>query len=165
MSQPGSAREAGNAFLRDLDAEGWQTLFQYTEPYPFRPGDVIVRMGDTDRSFCIVTEGQLEVIIPISASGDREEGSRRIALIDEGSIFGEQSLLDGRPRSADIRAVTAGRLRVMSLRRLEQLAHAHPSLGHRVLLDLGRIVSERLRNTTTVMNALYAARPEGTRED
>lgn len=145
--------DAAGAFLRDLDADGWQTLFRYTEAYPFRAGDVVVRMGDTDRSFCIVTEGQLEVIVPAQEVPD---GFRRIALIDEGSVFGEQSLLDGRPRSAHIRAVSAGRMRVMSLRQLEQLARDNPTLGHRVLLDLGRIVSERLRHTTTLMNALYA---------
>lgn len=139
------------AFLQDLDETGWETVFRYTDACPFRADDIVIRIGDTDRTLCIVTEGQLEVIVPVEDSRDY----RRLALIDEGSVFGEQSFLDGRPRSAHIRAVTSGRMRVMSLRALERLADEEPKLAHRILLDLGRIVSLRLRQTTTLMNALH----------
>ena len=104
----------------------------------------------------IVTEGQLEVIVPI----DNSEEYRRLSLIDEGSVFGEQSFLDGRPRSAHIRAVTSGRMRVMSMRALERLADEEPKLAQAILLDLGRIVSERLRQTTALMNTLYTLASE-----
>lgn len=144
------------SFLPDLDESGWKTLFVYTDACPFRAGDFVVQIGDTDRSLCIVTEGQLEVILPV----EHAQEFRRLSLIEEGSIFGEQSFLDGRPRSAHIRAISQGRLRVMSLRAFERLAEQEPKLAQMILLDLGRIVSERLRNTTNWMNVLYTLTDE-----
>jgi CRP/FNR family transcriptional regulator, cyclic AMP receptor protein len=141
----------GIAFLQDLDESGWKTVIRYTDACSFRAGDMVVRMGDTDRSFCIVTDGQLEAVLPTENSQEY----RKISLIEEGSVFGEQSFLDGHPRSAHIRAVTSGRMRVMSFRAFERLAEDEPRLAQMVLIDLGRIVSERLRQTTAFMNRLY----------
>ena len=86
------------------------------------------------------TSGNLEVRVP------HPKGyGKRIHPIERGCVFGEQSFLDGRPRSADVVSVTDGELLVLSLDAFQTLAGWEPKLGMQILLDLGRILSMRLR--------------------
>ncbi len=140
------------ALLATLDERGWATLLRYTEAFSFQVGDVVLHAGDRDRSLCMVNEGRLEVLV----EDESRATVRRIALIEEGSVFGEQSFLDGQPRSADIRGVEAGRIRVLPFAAFEQLCQEDPALAIALLLDLGRIVSQRLRDTTTFVGRLFA---------
>ncbi|MCA1671302.1 MAG: cyclic nucleotide-binding domain-containing protein [Actinobacteria bacterium] len=68
-----------------------------------------------------------------------------------GSVFGELSFFDGRPRSALVRAVTDGQLLRLSFDAFEVLSAKEPVLARSVLLDLGRILAARLRSTQAFM--------------
>lgn len=152
----GAAGAPTGALWSGLGEEGWRTLLSYTESLRFQAGDVVLRSGGRDRSLCLVTEGELEVLVPDTVRGER----RRIARIDEGSVVGEQSFLDGQPRSADIRALRAGRMRVLSFVAFEELCAADPRLAVALLLDLGKVVSQRLRDTTAFVRRLLDEAPE-----
>ena len=69
-------------------------------------------------------------------------GSARVALVPEGSVFGEQVFFDGAPRSADVVAVSDGDLLELSTDALESLASRDPQLARTVLfdIDLPRVV-------------------------
>lgn len=64
-----------------------------------------------------------------------------IAVRQRGDILGELSLIDGRPRSAEVEAVTSVRALVLTPQQLTQVTERHPRLL-RVLLD---VVAGRLR--------------------
>lgn len=148
----GGSRAAARApLLSGLSEDGWRVLLAHTEGLTFAAGDVVLQAGDRDRSLCLVSEGELEVLV--AAAGG---GRRRLAIFEEGSVFGEQSFLDAGPRSADVRALTPGRMRVLSHASFEDLPAAYPELALGILLELGRVVSERLRGTTAYVTRLFA---------
>lgn len=132
-------------FLADLSPEGWGKLLARTGAQRFRAGEVLVRAGEAQPALYIVASGSLEVL-----GTDRRGRERRVAVIDQGSVFGEQSFFDRLPRSATVRALTAGELRSLTPEAFEVLAAREPDLARRVLLDLGRILSLRLRATSAL---------------
>ena len=137
---PASAGNAG-VLLADASEEEWATLLAHTRSRRFGPGDAIVTAGTADQSLYLVLEGQLEVL----ATGRGRRGSRRLASVAAGSVIGELSFFDVGGRSALVRAVTPAVLAEMSRSEFDALAIASPDLARRLLLDLGRILAQRLR--------------------
>lgn len=132
--------EAGS-LLADLPEEGWSLLFAYTETLSYGPGEVVVRHGQPDRSLYIIAEGQLEIMLP----GTERGAARRLALVAPGSVFGEQSFVDGEPRSASVIAATACKVHRLSRESFALLQRDEPELAARLLEDIARVLSLRLR--------------------
>jgi CRP/FNR family cyclic AMP-dependent transcriptional regulator len=128
-------------FLPNLTEEEWVTLLSYTETLRFHIGDVIINQGVIDRGLYFVVEGRLQVLA-LEAGG---ESWRQMAELSNGAIFGEQAFLDGKPRSAAVRAISDGSLSRLSPESFEKLAGREPTLAYAILFDLGRILSLRLR--------------------
>ncbi len=147
---PESERPEELIFLSNRSDEDWAKICAHTETRAFVAGEVVLQQGETDRALYLVVEGNLEVLVP------RGRGGRfhRIATIEAGSIMGEQSFLDSKPRSASVRAITNGKARRLSFEAFEVLAARDPQLGMAILLDLGRIVSLRLRQTSSFLSVL-----------
>ena len=137
-----SPASSGNdgLLLADASDEEWKTLLAHTRNRRFNPGDAILTAGASDQSLYLVLEGQLDVL---AEHGRR--GYRRLASVGAGSVIGELSFFDGGGRSALVRAVTPAVLAEMSRSEFDALAAASPDLARRLLLDLGRILAQRLR--------------------
>lgn len=135
-------------FLAQWDDSKWQRLLKHTEMRRFQTGDVVIRQGETDRSFYIIIEGQLEVLIPRGASGKL----RQTQVRETGAVIGEQAFLDGKPRSATLRALTPGQMLSVSLEAFEVFAAHEPELGRDILLDLARTLSVKLRQANSFIS-------------
>ena len=133
-------------FLPDRSKEDWARLLDHSEMLRFRTGDLIIRAGEEDRALYIVVDGTLEILL-YNERGDEH----RYGTIEPRSVTGEIAFLDGRPRTATIRAVTDGDLMRISFESYEALAARYPELGRAILLDLGRILAARLRHANEVI--------------
>lgn len=71
-------------------------------------GEIVVRQGEQGGDFYLVREGEMEIV--------KEDGDEQtvVATLGEGSCFGEQSLLTGKPRNATVRAKTDSLLYVLN---------------------------------------------------
>lgn len=132
-------------FLGEWSDADWERLFEYTQTHRFQPGDRIVTAGATDRALYLIASGQLDVVADVGRK------RQSIATVDEGSVVGEQGFLDGRPAGFDVVATTPVEALRLSFPQFESLAGHHPELARSFLLDLGRLVSLRLRETTRMM--------------
>lgn len=137
-------------FLPGATSDDWAKLIDHTEARRFAAGEVVVREGSTAQELYIVTRGSLEVLV----EGDKAGELRKIAAIEAGWVFGEQSFFDGKPRSATVRARTDGEIRRLTLPAFEVLAAKEPALARVVLFDLARILSLRLRQMMGRVRAL-----------
>lgn len=131
-------------FLPNRSRRDWGKLLTHTQTYRFSKGDIVLRQGETERAFYLVTFGQFEELMPT------EEGrARRVGLLESGSVIGEQTFLDGQPHPSNVRALTDGEMARLNLEGFEVLAAREAELARAILFDLGRIVSMRLRQQMT----------------
>jgi CRP/FNR family transcriptional regulator, cyclic AMP receptor protein len=127
------APEAG--LLAARTEEDWDALLAYTDTRRMRPGDWLIREGELDRALYLLSDGRLEAILP----------GRAGRVIEAPAAVGEVAFLDGRPRTAGLRALTHGEAQRLSYEAFEALSAREPRLARDLLLDLGRIVATRLR--------------------
>jgi CRP/FNR family transcriptional regulator, cyclic AMP receptor protein len=92
---------------------------------------VLAEQGEIGHEFFIVLDGRLMVL----------DGNTPIATLGPGDFFGEIALLDGRPRTATVRAEGITRLLVVAHREFHALMDEFPSVRTAVL----EAVAERLR--------------------
>lgn len=133
--------QAADVLLPDASEADWTAILEFTHARRFGPGQSILEAGGPGGSLYLVLEGSIEVLSPRSRLGR----SRRVGLLEAGSVVGEVSFFDSEPRSMGVRALTAAVLAEMSPGNFEDLVAAHPDLGRRILMDLGRILAGRLR--------------------
>lgn len=124
-----------------LSEDEWQMIIQNARSIEFRPGDLLLKAGESDDALYIMVTGTVEVINTNSFGF-----VKRIASIAEGSVFGELAFFDNQPRSASIRAITPGQVLRISRHGFEQIAAWNPKLAQQFLFDLGRILAYRFRN-------------------
>lgn len=127
-------------FMPGATATDWALVFAHGEPFDFEPGDQIVRVGEHERALYLLVDGTLGVRV-----ADAEE---RLKQIEAPSLVGEVGFVDGGPRSATLEALSAGTIVRLDFDAFERLAAAEPVLGHRMLLELARVLAARLRMLT-----------------
>ena len=94
---------------------------------------VLTQQGHTGHEFFVVLDGRLTVL----------DGNRPVAQMGPGDFFGEIALLDGRPRTATVRADGITQLLVVGHREFHALMDEFPSVRTAVLEAL----AARLRRT------------------
>ena len=108
-----------------------ERLGQLTDEVEIGMDRLLTEQGATGHEFFIVLDGRLVVM----------DGRRQIAQLGPGDFFGEISLLDGRPRTATVRAEGITRLLVIGHREFHALMDEFPTVRTAVL----EAVAERLR--------------------
>lgn len=102
-------------------------------------GDVIVREGDTGGGLFAVLSGCLKAL-----SVDSEGREVVLSIMGRGEVFGELSVLDGKPRSATVQALEDSELATIARAPLLELLEASPKLA----VSLLGVLAERVRNLT-----------------
>jgi CRP/FNR family transcriptional regulator, cyclic AMP receptor protein len=143
--QPSGATSASPAFtlLADLPQSSWKKILALVETLHFHKGDCIIRQGERDNAFFILSSGTVEVV-----TSDRNGRETVISEIPQGSVFGEIAFFDGKPRTAAIRAREDGVAIRVTRNNFEHLAAWEPQIARRILLELGQVLAVRLRAAT-----------------
>jgi len=124
-----------------LTEQDWGKVISHARAIKFVADELLLQAGETDDALYILVSGEVEVF------NENSFGFvKRIALIGEGSVFGELAFFDNQPRSASIRATTNGEVLRISRQGFEQIAAWNPRLAQQLLLDLGRILAYRFRH-------------------
>ena len=129
-SQPASSLETD--LLPGHTEDDWTVLLTYFETRRFRPGDWLMREGESERALYLLADGKLEV----------HPGGQ---VVEAPSTLGEEAFLDGGPNAAGLRALTHGEAQRLSFEAFESLSAREPRLARDLLLDLGRLVAAELR--------------------
>jgi CRP-like cAMP-binding protein len=135
-----------------LDPEELSALRRLLRRAELNPDEVLFREGESGDKLYLLARGAVSIMVH---GGDRQ---RRIVTFAPGSIFGEAAMLDGAPRSATATVVEDAVVYSLSRRALELLARSDPGLSNKLLVNLGRHLSARLRQTTDTLRALADSR-------
>jgi len=104
----------------------------------FAAGTKVVAEGASGVGFYLILEGSAEV----SRSGEK------LAKLGSGAFFGEMSLLDGAPRSADVIALEDTQCLVLTPWAMKSVVSANPDVALGMLEELAR----RLRDTDRALS-------------
>lgn len=117
----------------------------------FKPSDPIVFLGEDGSEFYIVQYGKVAVSQP-----DDSGREVKLAELGPGNFFGEISLLDGGPRTANVTAATDAALLSLDRAQFVGFLLQHPSAAVHILTILGarqRDLLEKLRGIRNVNDA------------
>lgn len=119
-------------------------MVEQSKTSTFEPGQIILRENTPGDSAYIIFSGQVEVSKVV-------EGQKVVLdRLGPGNIFGEMSLIDGRPRSATVTAIAPTRLSIINSSRFQAILNLIP----KELRPLFSSLSERLRNTNRMVSVL-----------
>jgi len=124
-------RLKGVGILGALSQSQLRTLAKWAEVVDFDAGETVVKQGDKGDGLYLILEGAAEV----------RRGSQTLARLGSGQFFGEMSLFDNLPRSADVVAARASKMAVLQKWEFWGFAASQPG----VLLSILEEMSHRLR--------------------
>jgi len=119
------------SILGALSASQLKTLAKWAEVQDFEEGQTVVKQGDKGDGLYLILGG----------SADVRRNSRSLTHLKTGQFFGEMSLFDNLPRSADVVALSPLKLAVLQKWEFWGFAAGQPG----VVLSILEEMSRRLR--------------------
>jgi CRP/FNR family cyclic AMP-dependent transcriptional regulator len=138
------AAHSNQSLLLELQDNLSTDLFAGATPVRLAADEALFLAGDGGNGCYLVEEGLLKVAI-VSHSG----GERILALLGPGTIVGEMSIIDGRPRSASVVAVRQAALKFLSRAAFDEFTRKQPE----VYKYLVKLLASRLREANAVIAA------------
>ncbi len=112
-----------------------QAIARSARELKFPAGKPIVKEGEQSNvGFYLILDGQVEV----------RRGGQVLAKLGSGQFFGEMSVLDGQPRSADVYAVSDTTCLALTSWDIKGLTTTYPEIAMGIISELAR----RLRQTS-----------------
>jgi glutaminase len=133
-----------------LDAAEVALLQPIVREVRYGAGETIVREGDLADAIFLLAAGLVTVRLDLG-DGTR---TKRLSTITPGLAFGEVALFDGGTRSADVVADEPSLCYVLPITALDRLAAQSPGIRTKLLYNLGRELSARLRRADAEIRAL-----------
>ncbi|GMU63637.1 MAG: cyclic nucleotide-binding domain-containing protein [Myxococcales bacterium] len=118
----------------------------------------IFREGDSGDSMFIIADGKVRISKMVPGIGEEA-----LAILEKGQYFGEMSLIEEGPRSADAIAHSTCTLYELSREKLDQVMFTDKELASVLLWTFVRTLSARLRETNDKIRAFFALSSFGPR--
>ena len=136
--------------FRDLTERDLEIVQQYLRYAAFKKSDTIFREGDPGDKFYFILYGEVSILASISSGGRK----KRLTTLGAGLFFGDMAVLENKPRSATVQAVTDLEVVCMTVDDFQQLIDREPDIGSKILLGIARELSYRLRYTSMEVRVL-----------
>lgn len=132
---------AGIGLFQDVPGDELRTILALMKREQFEAGQVILTEGDASNDLLIVRSGKVEVFV--------NKGAQKVHITDlgPGSYFGEMSVFDDYPRSANVGACAT----VTTLRIDRDAFRAFLRGNPAALYQMCKVFSHRLRNTNSAL--------------
>ncbi len=108
-------------FFSGLSVAELDRIFSYIKLYAVNPGEIIFKEGGPADALFIVYQGNLNV-----QKKKFPWGSKEVAILSAGNIFGEMALLDRKKRSATVRAADFSKLFVLLTSDFDRVVSNNP---------------------------------------
>lgn len=143
------AKIAQIAIFRGMPRQCLINTLNCADSWPIKQGDTFFHEGDRGQSFFILLAGEVSVT---KRSGATEV---TLATLKPGQCFGEMALVDGKPRSATVKA----NQNCISLRFSREKLEGYPEASTFVYRNIAKVLVQRLAesNDTNVRLAAQVA--------
>ena len=116
----------------------------------YAAGETIIREGESADTVYLLASGRVSIYLNLKRGARRQ----RLSTIGPGVAFGELALLDGGKRSADAVADEPSLCYVLPIDKLQALACCKPDLQSKLIANIARELSARLRRADAEIRAL-----------
>ncbi len=136
--------QASSDLLRGFTSWQVKELVLLSRLQEFRAGDRLIEQGAAGKHLYLLLEGELEV-----SRRDPElvGGGEVMARLGPGAVVGEIALVGNVPRLADVACLSDARLLSIAWEDLEKLRRRSPRLSGKLLINLARVLAQRLKAT------------------
>jgi CRP/FNR family transcriptional regulator, cyclic AMP receptor protein len=118
------------AIFRGLDEKELHRIVEVGKEIHFEPGKVVAEQDGGAAGFHLILDGEVSVDV----------SGRERARLRSGQYFGEMSLIDGKPRSATVRAEAPTTTFALTSWQFLPLLDEYPSISRALLVELsGRL--------------------------
>lgn len=121
----------------------------------YKPDEYVFRRNSPGEGLYIILQGKVKIL---SETDDGE--SHLVASLSEGDFFGDLSLLDEEPRSANAVATDHAELLGFFRPDLTSILKRKPDLGVKILFNVAKVIGERLRKTNELLEKSQDKRQE-----
>ncbi|WP_027186049.1 Crp/Fnr family transcriptional regulator [Desulfovibrio inopinatus] len=135
---------------KDFSDDEITVLVEFAEIVLYEDGEYIFHDGEDNDYMALIIKGQVEIF-----KKNIYHRKKVITTLEKGMFFGEMSLIDREKRSASAKAKAETALLVISRQAFQDVCKANLKLGFKILLNISKILSRRLRQTTE--RVLYTA--------
>ena len=125
--------------FENLTPKELKDLTQLTHERSYKANEPVFKKLAPSEGMYVILKGIVEIKDP--------DSNTTFATLGSGDFFGELALLDEEPRSAMAVATEASELVGFFRTDLLTLMKRGPELGNKILLNLSRVLGERLRRT------------------
>jgi len=136
--------------FKDLSEEQLDIIRTHMHSQHFKAKDVVFKEGDDGDKIYFLLSGAVSILAKLSGNSHK----RRLATFGEGVFFGDMAILEGKPRSATVRADSETETLFMTVDEFNLLVKNKPNLASKMLLGMTRELSYRLRLTTIEVRTL-----------
>lgn len=136
----------GVPLLDGISEDAVRALALAAEEIVYPKGDVIFREGELGDRFCVIGDGEVEVV-----KGLGSEREVVLARLGPKEFFGEMSLIEGQPRSASIRAVKTSVVYTLTNQAIARFSRFWPEFHSTIIFNIAAALSRRLREFDKVV--------------
>jgi CRP-like cAMP-binding protein len=132
-----------NPMFKGLSNDQLEEVIQVLEEVHVKAGEIIAMEGDPASELYFIKSGTAEVF----KKEPEIDYEHRLSTLSPGDSIGEMAVLDCKPRSASVRAVSDCSLLLLKNDKLQSLSAAEESACSKIKSNLSCEMSERLRQT------------------
>ncbi|MBT3590864.1 MAG: cyclic nucleotide-binding domain-containing protein [Candidatus Marinimicrobia bacterium] len=129
--------------FKHLNGKELNEISRLTHERDYRLGESIFKKMAPGEGMYVIIQGNVTIKDP--------DTGMVFAQLCSGDFFGELALLDEEPRSAMAEAQEPSKLIGFFRTDLLTLMHRSPELGNKILINLSRVLGERLRQTNIAL--------------
>ena len=111
-----------------LGKQELKSIVNNSKERKFESGDIIASKGEGGVGFYLILDGAVEI---------RSDG-KTLSKLGSGQFFGEMSVIDNQPRSADVVALEPSRVLILTAWKFKALITDNPKMAIRMLQELVR---------------------------
>jgi CRP/FNR family cyclic AMP-dependent transcriptional regulator len=109
-----------------LDRKELELVAKLTKEQRYEPGATIVKSGESGHGLYVIKEGKVSVV----------RDGNKVASMGPGQFFGEISVLDGGPRTADVKADTETVCLTLISWEVKPLLMDNAAISYKMLLEM-----------------------------
>ena len=125
------------SLFRDMERPEVDKVLKMATLIKAKPGDRIIRQGDQEKTLYVMLSGVAEVTLD-------QAPDKPFMVVAAGDVFGEIGLITETARTANVTTCVDSEVLVLSGDFLETMVRQEPAIAAKLLLNLSRVLAERL---------------------